>query len=243
MQDCCQSQARSWGICGLFLLGLSGVSRAEELVIPPPPPVAELQYVDIEVETPEVAFVLIDGTVHSRHGKQRRVRLIRHHARLTSIITANWSEAGQDRRIDRVVDLRHPARIVFSLDDLTSSEQQLFDLTNQSRANVGLPMLRLDPSLCRAARQHSFNMARFNSMSHQLQGRTHQHRVREAGYHSGFVAENISASQRDPESAIRTWLNSSGHRANMLSSQYVDLGVGIGYSSSGQPYYTQVFGR
>ena len=58
-----------------------------------------------------------------------------------------------------------------------------------------------------------------------------------------MVAENISASQYNPEAAINTWLNSSGHRANMLSYSYADLGVGIAYSANGAPYYTQVFGR
>jgi uncharacterized protein YkwD len=58
-----------------------------------------------------------------------------------------------------------------------------------------------------------------------------------------MVAENISASQYNPDAAINTWLNSSGHRANMLSYSYADLGVGIAYSANGAPYYTQVFGR
>ena len=176
-------------------------------------------------------------------GTIRKVRVRRDAKKATCVIVANWLEAGQDRRIERSVRLDKPGKVVFTLDDLTASEQRLFDLTNQARANSGLPALRFDPRLCRAARLHSANMARYNSMSHYLDGRSHQNRTAEAGYPSGTVAENICYSQYNPEAAINTWLNSSGHRANMLSYSYADLGVGIGYNVNGVPYYTQVFGR
>lgn len=207
------------------------------------PLVAEPEFVEVDVEAPDVAHVIIDGVTQSKRGQQRKVRIARTKKRRHCTVVANWSEMGQDRRIERTVDLNQPTKIVFSLDDITANEQQLLDLTNQARARSGLPMLRMDPRLCRAARLHSANMARYNSMSHSLEGRSHQHRTMAAGYPSGMVAENICYSQRDPQSAINTWLNSSGHRANMLSYQYADLGVGIGYSRNGQPYYTQVFGR
>ena len=214
-----------------------------ETNVPPAPPTAESMFCDVDVEAPDVAYIIVDGSTQSTSGTQRKVRLARDGKRTTCTIVANWSEAGQDRRIERTVNLNQPTKLVFTLDDLTANEQQLLDLTNQSRANSGLPMLRMDPRLCRAARLHSANMARYNTMSHYLEGKSHQHRTMEAGYPSGMVAENVCYSQGNPQAAINTWLNSSGHRANMLSYQYSDLGVGIGYSSNGQPYYTQVFGR
>ena len=238
------------GCCGLWgaVIAHGTVVSAEETTVPPAPPVAESRvsestYVEVDVECPDVAYVIVDGATQSKSGTKRKVRIARDGKRTARTIVANWSEAGQDRRIERTVNLNTPTKIVFTLDDLNANEQQLFDLTNQSRANSGLSMLRIDPRLCRAARLHSANMARLNSMSHNLEGKSHQHRTQEAGYPSGMVAENISYNQYDPQTAINTWLNSSGHRANMLSYQYSDLGVGIGYSSSGQPYYTQVFGR
>ncbi len=224
-----------------FGLGLAVQSPGDELV-PPPPPMAESTDVEIEVEAPDVAYIIVDGATDSKQGTKRKIRVSRHKKRTTCTIVANWSEMGQDRRIERTVTLKKGAKVVFTLDDLTTQEQQLLDLTNNARARSGLAMLRIDPRLCRAARLHSANMARYNSMSHNLEGRSHQHRTRDAGYPSGMVAENICYSQSDPQQAINTWLNSSGHRANMLSSQYADLGVGIAYSA-GRPYYTQVFGR
>ena len=199
--------------------------------------------VEVDAEVPDLAYIIVDGATQSTRGTKRKVRLALDGKRTFVTVVANWSEAGQDRRIERSVNLNKPTKLVFTVDDLNANEQQLLDLTNQSRANSGLPMLRMDPRLCRAARLHSANMARLNSMSHNLEGRSHQHRTMEAGYPSGMVAENICYSQGNPQAAINTWLNSSGHRANMLSNQYSDLGVGIGYSSNGQPYYTQVFGR
>lgn len=221
----------------------AGWTAAGEPAVPPPPPQVETLECEFEVEAPDVAYVIVDGVTDSTRGTKRKVRVRRIAGKSTCTIVANWSEAGQDRRIERTVRLDKPGKIVFSLDDLTAAEQRLFDLTNQARANSGLPALRFDPRLCRAARLHSANMARYNTMSHSLDGRSHQNRAAEAGYPSGMVAENISYSQYSPDGAINTWLNSSGHRANMLSYSYADLGVGIAYSSGGAPYYTQVFGR
>ena len=222
---------------------LGSMARGADSVVPPAPPGAESIFTEVDVEVPDVAYVIVDGVTQSKSGTKRKVRIARDGKRKTCTVVANWSEAGQDRRIERTVDLSKPTKVVFTLDDLTANEQQLLDLTNQARANSGLRMLRMDPRLCRAARLHSANMARQNSMSHSLDGRSHQHRTQEAGYPSGMVAENICYSQGNPQAAINTWLNSSGHRTNMLSYQYADLGVGIGYSRNGQPYYTQVFGR
>ncbi len=235
------------------------VAFCEEPTVPPAPPVAvtktagdaqpqspaqpEAAFIEVDVECPDVAYLIVDGATQSKSGAKRKVRIARDGKRTLCTVIANWSEAGQDRRIERTVNVNQPTKLVFTLDDLNANEQQLLDLTNQARANSGLPMLRMDPRLCRAARLHSANMARLNSMSHTLEGKSHQHRTMEAGYPSGMVAENICYSQGNPQAAINTWLNSSGHRANMLSNQYSDLGVGIGYSSNGQPYYTQVFGR
>jgi uncharacterized protein YkwD len=242
------------GLLGVVVVHGAVVQGAETTVPPLPPvaeiiatlkapPVAEVAFVEVDVEVPDVAYIIVDGATQSTRGTKRKVRIARDGKRTFATVVANWSEAGQDRRIERSVNLNKPTKLVFTLDDLNANEQQLLDLTNQSRANSGLSMLRIDPRLCRAARLHSANMARLNSMSHYLDGKSHQHRTMEAGYPSGMVAENICASQSTPQSAINTWLNSSGHRANMLSYQYSDLGVGIGYSSNGQPYYTQVFGR
>jgi uncharacterized protein YkwD len=232
---------------GYALLGAviahGSVVRGEEPTVPPVPPMTEPMFVDVDVECPDVAYLIVDGTTHSKSGARRKVRISRDEKRTTSTIVANWSEAGQDRRIERSVNLDKSTKLVFTLDDLNANEQQLLDLTNRSRANSGLPMLRMDPRLCRAARLHSANMARYHMMSHSLEGKSHQHRTLEAGYPSGLVAENICHGQANPQGAINAWLNSYGHRINMLSYQYSDLGVGIGYSSSGQPYYTQVFGR
>lgn len=74
-------------------------------------------------------------------------------------------------------------------------------------------------------------------------------RVREEGYPSSFVAENIAAGRSTPEAVMEQWLNSPGHRNNILNSEYTEIGVGHYYLESDpgkfqyKHYWTQVFGK
>ena len=65
----------------------------------------------------------------------------------------------------------------------------------------------------------------------------------ERGYDWTMVAENITAGYTTPESVLRGWMSSSGHRRNILNCRYRHIGVGYKVSDSGTPYWTQVFGR
>ncbi|MEZ6143761.1 MAG: CAP domain-containing protein [Zavarzinella sp.] len=126
---------------------------------------------------------------------------------------------------------------------LAEAEQAIVAETNAARAKAGLPALQVSPALMSAARGHSNNMAAAGVMSHNLNGRGVGDRVRAAGYAFTGCAENIAMGQFSASDAIRSWLNSAGHRANMLSGTYTQLGVAVSYDRSGRPYWTQVFGR
>jgi uncharacterized protein YkwD len=73
-------------------------------------------------------------------------------------------------------------------------------------------------------------------------------RVRAEGYQYSLVGENISAGNSTPEAAMQSWMNSSGHRANILNSGFRELGVGYYVLENDQGsvnykhYWTQVFG-
>jgi uncharacterized protein YkwD len=69
-------------------------------------------------------------------------------------------------------------------------------------------------------------------------------RIQETGYAFSAIAENVAGGQPTPESVIQTWLNSSGHRRNMLNPEYTEIGIGYATNSSSQytHYWTQVFG-
>ena len=69
-------------------------------------------------------------------------------------------------------------------------------------------------------------------------------RVLKAGYKNGFVGENIAAGQAFPaKEAVATWMNSEGHKANILNKDYEYIGIGMARNAKGEYYYTQVFAR
>jgi uncharacterized protein YkwD/stress response protein SCP2 len=117
-------------------------------------------------------------------------------------------------------------------------------LTNQQRQLNGLPPLAPDPLLARAAAAHSADMAARQFFDHRNpDGLQVADRVTALGYRFGTVAENIAAGQRTPAEVVTGWMNSPGHRRNILLPEITQIGVG--YSPSADVYgcyWTQVFG-
>jgi uncharacterized repeat protein (TIGR02543 family) len=125
-------------------------------------------------------------------------------------------------------------------------ETDILTLVNQERSAQHLHSLSWDTELHDAARGHSVDMAANNYFSHTSQdGRTFSDRIQAAGYQYNTAGENIAAGYSTPEAAMNGWMNSSGHRANILNSSYCDLGVGYAYDSGStyDHYWTQDFGR
>lgn len=117
-------------------------------------------------------------------------------------------------------------------------------LVNVERAKVAnCPALRVDARLATAARLHSEDMARQDYFSHtSLDGRSPWDRIAAQGY-TGASGENIAAGYRTAAAVMTGWMNSSGHRANILNCTSRAIGVGIGYGGSYGLYWTQTFGR
>jgi uncharacterized protein YkwD len=122
----------------------------------------------------------------------------------------------------------------------TLDEQRVLDLVNAERRRWGRRPLRLNRHLMRVARRHAANMARWNMMSHNLGGSVSQ-RIAAHGVAMRSAGENIAQGQRGAQHVMNTWLASSGHRNNILSTGYSDIGVAVAYSNSGTPYWVQVF--
>jgi uncharacterized protein YkwD len=122
--------------------------------------------------------------------------------------------------------------------------KRILDLTNIERGKVGLPPLTFNSKLTAAAQKHSQSMAMQDFFDH----RQMVERVRAEGYQYSLVGENISAGNSTPEAAMQSWMNSSGHRANILNSGFRELGVGYYVLENDQGsvnykhYWTQVFG-
>jgi uncharacterized protein YkwD len=107
---------------------------------------------------------------------------------------------------------------------LQPSEAAVVAQTNAARARNGLPPLAVDPSLMNRARNHARWMAGNRNLAH-----------------GTGVAENIGMGQTSASEAVSSWMNSSGHRANMLDGGHTRIGVGLAYSSNGTPYWCQQF--
>ena len=116
--------------------------------------------------------------------------------------------------------------------------QRILDLTNLERSRVGASALALNSQLIAAAQAHTNLMVQFNQMSHQLPGEpSFGDRFLQAGYRWSAAAENVAAGQQTPEEVMQSWINSPGHRANLLNPTYRELGVG--YANH---FWTQAFG-
>ncbi|MFG1946597.1 CAP domain-containing protein [Nonomuraea sp. NPDC048826] len=125
----------------------------------------------------------------------------------------------------------------------TAEENEVVRLTNAERAKGGCQALKHDPQLNKAASGHSADMAAKNYFSHTSQdGRTFMDRIRQAGFTGGRGwAENIAMGQRTPADVVNAWMNSSGHRANIMNCSYNLIGVGAVKNAKGQIYWTQNF--
>ena len=122
----------------------------------------------------------------------------------------------------------------------------LVQLTNAERSNAGLPSLRSSSRLMEAAQLHANQMARLGRLEHVLSGSQYprpEDRLAAAGYQWSSYAENIAMGQSSAAAAMDSWMHSSGHRANILSTSVTEIGIGYARDSAGRPYYVQVFGR
>jgi uncharacterized protein YkwD len=137
-----------------------------------------------------------------------------------------------------------------SVDDSNNSAfvQRVVELTNFQRSQAGLAPLKLNEKLSKAAYAHSRDMALNDYFSHTgSDGSDVSDRVRSTGYRYLNAGENIAAGYTTPEDAVQGWMNSPGHRANILFPDVKEIGVGF-YSLSNdsgkapfQYYWTQDF--
>jgi uncharacterized protein YkwD len=133
-----------------------------------------------------------------------------------------------------------PASAATSTD--VSYEAKVIQLTNDARKKAGCAAVRTETKLITAARAHSLDMVKRNYFSHTSpDGTTFVTRAKTAGYATP-IGENIAWGYRTPEAVMTAWMNSSGHRANILNCKAKAVGVGIARKADGTPYWTQVFG-
>ncbi len=120
----------------------------------------------------------------------------------------------------------------------TAEQQKFLGLINDFRKENGLPPVKLSAELNDAATKYSQTQQKMGKMGHGIDGTEFGDRAKAAGY-NGFPAnENVAQGQQSAEEAFQSWKESPGHRANMLSQDINEIGLG----RAGE-FWTQVGGK
>ena len=126
-------------------------------------------------------------------------------------------------------------------DTVAAYEQEVFDLVNQIREENGLEPFVYNETLAETARAHSQDMIDRNFFDHtNPDGKSPFDRMRDNGLSYSMAAENIAVGYPSPEAVVEGWMNSEGHRANILG-DCKELGVGLALGGSYGYYWTQCF--
>lgn len=131
-----------------------------------------------------------------------------------------------------------------TMQGIKSLESQVVKLVNVERSKQGLQPLTENWQLSRVARYKSADMATKNYFSHTSPTYGSPFRMMESfGIKYSSAGENIAYGQKTPQQVMTAWMNSPGHRSNIMSPSYTQIGVGYATNKSGTPYWTQMFIR
>lgn len=140
-------------------------------------------------------------------------------------------DAGSRTIPDAEVPLSQSASVTSTLYEGLNETQisyvdEVVRLVNEARAQNNLPSLCLDEGLRKAAQVRSGECVRVFSHT-RPNGSSYKTAVAEAGVISNYIGENAATGHRTPQEVVQGWLNSEGHRANILNPNYTRLGVGL----------------
>jgi uncharacterized protein YkwD len=143
-----------------------------------------------------------------------------------------------------------PPTQALATDPSSAFMQEVFQLTNSFRQQNGLSALTYTNQLATAAQTHTQNMAVQDFFSHTgKDGSSPSQRISATGYNWSHSGENIAAGYTTPAAVVQGWINSPGHKANMLNSNFTEMGVGYYHQANDTGsvnynyYWTQVFAK
>ncbi|AQY20527.1 hypothetical protein T261_07132 [Streptomyces lydicus] len=114
------------------------------------------------------------------------------------------------------------------------------ELVNNERSKAGCAPLVVNAKLTKAAQAHSKDMADHRNMSHTgSDGSSPGDRITRAGYDWSAYGENVAYGYATPESVMKGWMSSPGHKRNILDCSFKEIGVGLAQPGN---YWTQDFG-
>ena len=137
-----------------------------------------------------------------------------------------------------------PAATAPASANIGAYEQQVVDLVNQERAAAGLPALKVNTKLAGVAEKKAEDLRDKNYFAHQspTYGSPFD-MMKQFGISYSSAGENIAKGQKTPADVMNGWMNSPGHKANILNSSYTEIGVGYVTDSNGTTYWVQHFIR
>jgi uncharacterized YkwD family protein/spore coat assembly protein SafA len=129
-----------------------------------------------------------------------------------------------------------------NMDETKGVEQEVLTLVNQERSKAGLKPLAMDWELQRVARVKSCDMSQNNYFSHQSpKYGSPFDMMKQFGINYRSAGENIASGQRSAKEVMQSWMNSTGHRANILKADFTHIGIGYCEGGSMGTYWTQQF--
>ena len=158
-------------------------------------------------------------------------------------------QVGVSEIIDANNQLKNP-HLIYPGDKITiplvdaetkTTEQEILDLVNQERSKNNLPALTLNWEVSRVARYKSQDMCDKNYFDHNspTYGSPFD-MLKKFNINYKSAGENIAKGQKTAQAVMNSWMNSSGHRANILNKNFTQLGVGY-YQKNNTTYWTQLF--
>lgn len=146
--------------------------------------------------------------------------------------------------LNYVVDWDDGAKTVYIRSESKQTDfiERVLELVNEERAKDGAKPLSLDKDLCAVAAMHSEDMVARDFFDHiNPDGASPFDRMKAYGINYMAASENIAAGQTTPEQVMDSWMNSPGHRKNILNTAYGKIGIGIALGGEYRIYWTQCF--
>ncbi len=126
--------------------------------------------------------------------------------------------------------------------DVLSFEEEVVSLVNDIRVEAGLQSLKLDSHISDVARLKSEDLRDNDYFDHQSPTYGSPFDMMESyNVEYSYAGENIAAGQKTPEEVVNAWMNSPGHKANILKKEFDTIGVGYAVGGSYKHYWTQMF--
>ena len=159
---------------------------------------------------------------------------------LTSLVVSSpdWIQASELTKSDRNIFLlaqslkQNRAKANYS-----NNQLELLNLINKTRRQQGLKALTFSSNLTTAAQNHVQDLIDNNTLGHDgSDGSSVADRVLATGYDYSSVGENVAAGREAPEQVFQQWMDSPGHRDNMLAADYSEVGIGYILDVAGTTY-------